>query len=153
MKSTSALSVATLVVLLVTLVGGCASLGEDPKAEAIAQAVAPLETGEGTMDTMCGAYNVIGAALKGSYGEDVKEITWTAWSDDSENRAWSVACDGTYSVLTQKGEESITERIFVFLVDYDTWELRYIPGSTDEAQLLGVWGVYLPMKLDPNLKP
>jgi hypothetical protein len=138
MRSTSTLSLVAVAVLLVSVLAACASVGEDPRAEAIAQAVAQVETGEGTMDTMCGAYNVIGAALKGSYGEDVKEITWTAWSDDSEKRAWSVACDGTYMVLTQKGEESITERIFVFLVDYDTWELRYVPGRTNEAQLLGV---------------
>ncbi len=145
------LALAILVTNMATACGGVAM--RDPKADAIAQAVAQQQTSEGSMDTMCRAYTVIAAALKGGDSTNLKDTTWSAWSEDPQERAWSVSCDGTYTVLTQKGEEVVTERIFLFLVDYDKWELGYVPGRTDEIQLLGTWGVYLPMKLDPGRKP
>ena len=139
--------------LAVLFLLGCGGASQDPMAPAIAQAVRQQSTSAGTMDELCGAYAVISVALLGGTSEDVTAVDWSAWSEDNERRVWTVACNATYAVLTEQGEKSNTEEIFRLLVDHEAWELRYIPGRTQEAQLLGTWGVLLPMSLNPATKP
>lgn len=144
----------SVMILLLSMLG-CTSLqrlpgtnrATDARAMAIAEAVRTQIVGDSDMDTACGAYGVIEAALSGGSSENLESVEWSAWTDDPDERAWMVKCDATYTVLMPTGTKSVTTQIFLLMVDYQEWELRYIPGRTDEMELLGVWGMTLPVNL------